>query len=198
MDGVREFPVGLDGPAYVGAVAAGDHVVSLDAPHNCQVENSPQSVSVTTGGLVRDTVEARFAVTCGTESWNVQITAPTTGVVPPSTRYRVIHETFGYWDYGGPVEELGFLGPERHPRRPRRHRRVLGEPLAQVLSGRCSFDLQRERPPPLPTTRVHHPGGRARRRVRGHMLDLEAEGVSPSGGEGGRRTRERDFTTAPL
>jgi hypothetical protein len=91
---------------------AGDHVVALDAPLNCLVENNPQSVSITTGGLVRDTVEARFAVSCGTVSWNVRITAPTTGAVSPSTRYRVMHESFGYWDYGGgPMTELGVLEP---------------------------------------------------------------------------------------
>jgi len=111
IDGVKEFPVRLQDPAFVSSVAAGDHVVSLDTPHNCQVENSPQSVTVTAGGLIRDTAVARFAVTCGTESWNVRITATTTGVVPPSTRYRVMHETFGYWDYDGPVTELGLLEP---------------------------------------------------------------------------------------
>jgi hypothetical protein len=111
LDEAGGFPVGLDGPVYLDAVAAGDHVVSLDAPVNCLVENNPQSLMVTTGGLVRDTVEARFAVTCGTVTWNVRITAPTTGVVPPSTRYRVLHETFGYWGYGGPVTELGLVDP---------------------------------------------------------------------------------------
>jgi hypothetical protein len=111
LDGATELSVGLDGPAYVGAVPAGDHVVSLDAPHNCLVENSSQTVSVTTGGLVRDTVEARFAVTCGTVGWNVRITAPTVGVVPPSTRYRVVHGASGYWDIASPVTELGSLDP---------------------------------------------------------------------------------------
>jgi hypothetical protein len=111
LDGAHEFPVGLDEPAYVSAMPAGDHVVSLDAPLNCLVENNPQSVSITTGGLVRDTVEARFAVDCGTVTWNVQVTAPTTGVVPASTRYRVMHESFGYWGYGGVLTELGFLHP---------------------------------------------------------------------------------------
>jgi hypothetical protein len=111
LDGADEFPVGLDEPAYVSAMPAGDHVVSLDAPLNCLVESNPQSVSITTGGLVRDTVEARFAVACGTVTWNVQVTAPTTGAVPASTRYRVMHESFGYWSYGGVLTELGSLRP---------------------------------------------------------------------------------------
>ena len=112
LDGDRELSVGLDGPTYIGAVPPGDHVVSLDAPLTCLVENNPQSFSVSAGGLVRDTAEASFAVTCGTVSWNVRITAPTTGPVSPSTRYRVMHETFGPWDYGGgPVTELGSLEP---------------------------------------------------------------------------------------
>jgi hypothetical protein len=111
VDGSEEFRVGLDQPAYRGAVPAGDHEVALDAPLNCLVENSPQTVNVTTGGQVRDTAEARFAVTCGNVGWNLRVVARTTGPVPPSTRYRVMHESFGYWDYGGPVTELGYLEP---------------------------------------------------------------------------------------
>jgi hypothetical protein len=112
VDGEGDFPVGLDGPAYVSPVPAGDHVVSLDAPLRCLVDNNPQSVRVTSGGLVRDTAAVSFAVTCGSVRWNVQITAPTTGVVPPSARYRVLHESFSYWDYPvGALTELGVLEP---------------------------------------------------------------------------------------
>jgi hypothetical protein len=111
VDETKELPVDPSAPSYLTGASGGDHVVSLDAPPNCSVENSPQSVTVTTGGLVRDTVEVRFSVTCTNVHGNLQITAPTTGLVPPSTRYRVMHETYGYWDYGGPVTELGFLDP---------------------------------------------------------------------------------------
>ena len=64
VDGQRHFPVGLSGPAYLTAVSAGDHVVSLAAPANCLVETGPQPVTVTVGGLIRDTVQVTFSVVC--------------------------------------------------------------------------------------------------------------------------------------
>jgi hypothetical protein len=112
VDGAPEFSIELGGPAYVRDVRAGDHTVSLDAPPNCTVENGPQSIAVSTGGLVRDTVTVTFSVTCTEVDGNVRITAPTTGVVPPSTLYRVMHESFSYWDYPvGALTELGVLEP---------------------------------------------------------------------------------------
>ena len=58
------FFVGPGGPSVPDGVSAGDHVVSLVAPANCSVEGDPQSVTVTAGGLIRDTVEVAFTVTC--------------------------------------------------------------------------------------------------------------------------------------
>jgi hypothetical protein len=69
---------------------------------------------VTVGEVVRDTVEVHFAATCD-PSWDVagivRITAPTTGFPPGGTHYSVLHEHYGYWDYDGPVSNLGFLEP---------------------------------------------------------------------------------------
>ena len=64
VDGARSVFVRPSGPAYLTAVSGGDHVVSLVAPGNCSVEGDPHSVVVTVGGLIRDTVEVAFSVTC--------------------------------------------------------------------------------------------------------------------------------------
>jgi hypothetical protein len=93
-------------------LSAGSHSIALvGLASNCSVEESPRSVSVTAGELVRDTVEIAFVVTCTPVRGNVWLTASTSGEVSPSTEYRVLYETFGYWDYGGPVSELGALEP---------------------------------------------------------------------------------------
>jgi hypothetical protein len=72
-------------PAYWSGVPAGDHVVSLSAPSGCSVETGPQTVNVTAGSLIRDTVEVTFSATCVA---NLRITAPTTGTIPDE-RYEV-------------------------------------------------------------------------------------------------------------
>jgi hypothetical protein len=115
------YSLTLDGTDH-GAISANDRVsirlnpgshsialVGLAA--NCSVENSPRAVSLTAGAPVRDTVEITFVVTCARVPGNVRLTASTSGKVSPGTGYRVMHETFGYWDYGGPVSELGTLEP---------------------------------------------------------------------------------------
>lgn len=80
LDGGTPFPVGPGRTVYVAGVTPGDHVVSLVAPAHCSVENDAQSVTVTAGGLVRDTVEVTFSVTC--EPTRLRISAPTTGPIP--------------------------------------------------------------------------------------------------------------------
>jgi hypothetical protein len=50
-------------PTYV-SVAAGPHAVALEAPGNCTVDVPSKAVTVTAGGLVRDTVGVRFSVAC--------------------------------------------------------------------------------------------------------------------------------------
>jgi hypothetical protein len=73
VDGATPFPVGIGGPSYVRGVPGGDHVVSLLAPANCPVEPNQQSVRVTTGGQIRDTVEAHFSVTACTGSGTIRV-----------------------------------------------------------------------------------------------------------------------------
>jgi hypothetical protein len=90
VDGGNPFTVLPSTPRYIAAVAAGEHVVSLVAPVNCSVETDPQPVTVTAGGLIRDTAYARFSVTCTQGFGRIRITAPTTGPVPAGHRYDVI------------------------------------------------------------------------------------------------------------
>jgi hypothetical protein len=104
--------VAAGGRTYVSGVPGGDHVVSLSGPRHCSVETEPRPVTITTGELIRDTVEVSFSVICAQEpSGNVRVTAPTTGIPPSSTPYRVWYEHYGAWGYGGEAEYLGDLEP---------------------------------------------------------------------------------------
>jgi hypothetical protein len=83
VDGARSFFVEPGSPAYLATVPAGEHVVSLVPPDNCSLETGPQSVTVSGGGLIRDTVEVTFSVTCVQRiPATLRITAPTTGPIP--------------------------------------------------------------------------------------------------------------------
>lgn len=86
VDGARTFFAVSGGRAYEGGVPAGDHVISMRAPTSCSVESSPQTITVTTGTMIRDTVEVTFSVTC--EGAAFLFTAPTTGTIP-RTAYSV-------------------------------------------------------------------------------------------------------------
>jgi hypothetical protein len=88
LDGTA-FLVGPGATNYLPA-PAGDHVVSVVAPDNCTVRTNPQSVTVTAGGRIRDTVAVSFSVTCTQQFGRIRITAPTTGPVPAGHRYEVI------------------------------------------------------------------------------------------------------------
>jgi hypothetical protein len=116
LDGARRFPLieayptQPDRPTYLPGVPAGDHVVSLVPPINCAVKDGPRSVAVIAGDLIR----VVFSVTCVPFLGTVRITAPTTGPIPSSTRYRVMHDPYGAWDYGGDslaYTPLGALEP---------------------------------------------------------------------------------------
>jgi hypothetical protein len=94
-------------------VLPGDHVVAL-RPYqaNCSVEDSPQSVTLPADGQVR----VAFTVTCSPNLATLRITAPTTGSLPSSTRFRAMHGQYDYWGYGtdtytplGDVEPNGTL-----------------------------------------------------------------------------------------
>jgi hypothetical protein len=125
VDGARSVFVGPSEPAYLTAVPAGDHVVSLVAPTNCSVEGDPQSVAVTVGGLIRDTAEVAFSVTCVPRvPGRLRITAPTTGSIP-TARYSVwICRVpaygclfYGTWRFLGELEPNGTLVANPEPGR---------------------------------------------------------------------------------
>jgi hypothetical protein len=85
---------------YLAGIPAGDHVISLASTFRCSVDTRSQAVHVTAGGPVRDTVEVDFSVTCSRSAitlGTLRISAPTTGPLPPSTRYSVWYST-GLWD----------------------------------------------------------------------------------------------------
>jgi hypothetical protein len=94
-------------------------VISLTPVDNCSVETAPQSVTVTAGGLIRDTVEVAFTVTCVTVA---RVTASTTGAIPTGA-YSVwlctINDSY-YCTYGarrrlGNVDPNGTLVAEVTP-----------------------------------------------------------------------------------
>jgi hypothetical protein len=116
VDGAGAFRVSVNAPAYLADVPAGDHVVSLVAPPNCSVEDDPQSVSVTAGGLIRDTVQVVFSVTCVPHfSGTLRITAPTTGSIPTAGFSvwicRVVFDCLfqGQWNLLGALAPNGAL-----------------------------------------------------------------------------------------
>jgi hypothetical protein len=116
--------VQLGRPTYLPAIPGGDHVVSLVAPTNCSVETDPQSVTLTVGGLIRDTVEVTFLVTCTSRSTaTLRITAPTTGRIPAgdysvwicdAREYYCRYGGFGSWRLGA-LAPNGSLAAEPAP-----------------------------------------------------------------------------------
>jgi hypothetical protein len=110
VDGGPPLSVALGAPAFLSGVTPGDHVVTLVSPDHCSVENDTQSVTVIAGGLVRDTAEVTFRVTC--EPTRFRITAPTTGPLPQS-EYAVWGCDFStYYCYYQGTSFLGSLSPQ--------------------------------------------------------------------------------------
>ena len=167
VDGAAFF-VALSGPAYLTAVPAGDHVVSLVAPTNCSVETDPQSVTVTEAALIRDTVEVTFSVTCVPRSGTLRITAPTTGSIP-AARYSVW--ICSAWQYYCCLRHLEQLLGELEPN---------GTLVASPEPGRYQLDL-RDVPARCsvhtaqPECDRSQPWCTTRRRVPGQMLALRRE-----------------------
>jgi len=107
VDGAMESPLQPGSPAYIALVPPGDHVVSLQPPSNCSVEDDDQLASVSAGELTRDTVDLTFSVSCVLNSGTLRITAPTTGRVPAG-QYSVWDCYYFYCYY---PEFLGNLAP---------------------------------------------------------------------------------------
>ena len=113
----------MRGTAYLSAVPAGDHVISLVPPADCSVETEPQPVTVTAGGLIRDTVSVTLSVTCRRRFGTLRITAPTSVSIPTApysvwicrVQYDCIFEDI--WRFLGELEPNGTLVANREPGR---------------------------------------------------------------------------------
>jgi hypothetical protein len=110
VDATTSFLVSAGGRVYSGPVEAGDHVVSLRPLDNCTVETPTQTVSVATGGLVRDTVEVTFETACPTA---FRVTVETDGT-PPVASYRLWLCTLNddYYCRYGARKLLGEIEPD--------------------------------------------------------------------------------------
>jgi hypothetical protein len=113
VGGVSYSFAGPSGPDYLTAVPPGDHVVSLVPPANCSVETDPQPVTVTAGGLIRDTVSVTFSVTCRRAFGTLQVTASTSGSIPAhGFEVWVCPSQLEYYcDYGDLEQFLGVVEP---------------------------------------------------------------------------------------
>jgi hypothetical protein len=103
VDGLRQSQHLTESESIGIFVSGGDHLVQLEAPGQCSVVTAPQSINLTVGGLIRDTVEVNFAVTCTPSPpgvpGTVVVTAPTTGSLLSTTHYTVQYTHLGAWDY---------------------------------------------------------------------------------------------------
>ena len=72
----------INGTARFEGLGAGDHSVTLaGAAGNCSVAGSnPRALSVSTGGVKRDTVRTTFQVTCVAVTGSIQVTTATSGI----------------------------------------------------------------------------------------------------------------------
>ena len=70
-------------------MAPGDHVVLLTHPANCLVATNPQSVTLSAGGMIRDTAAVNFSVSCLERRAALKIVVTTTGTQLPYV-YRVL------------------------------------------------------------------------------------------------------------
>jgi hypothetical protein len=135
------FRIVPNGTAYL-RVLAGHHVVSLATPANCSVETEPQSVILTAGGLIRDTVTTTFSVTCTQGSATLRVTASITGPAPArGFEVWVCPSQLQYYcDYGDLEQDLGVVQPN-------------GTLIAQVRPSTYNIELRN-----LPTScRVNAP-----------------------------------------
>ena len=98
-------PLAAVGTVWIGGVSGGTHSLSLGGlAANCSVTGSnPVNVSVTVGGLVRDTARVTLNVTCTALTGVVHVTAATTGTDLDPDGYQITLD-------GGPVHALAANG----------------------------------------------------------------------------------------
>lgn len=99
--------VPVNGAAVVPLLPAGSYQLRFAPAGNCAVTGEDtRTVSVTTGGLTRDTARVEFAVTCLRVTGDVQLHVTTTGVAPDPDGYMVkldgvLVEVVDLFDYYG-------------------------------------------------------------------------------------------------
>ncbi len=97
----RSLPV--NGSAIFEGLGAGNHTVTLaGAATNCTAAgDNPRTVSVTTGGLTRDTSRTTFEVTCLSTVGSIRVATATSGADLDPNGYTVFVDEQCYYDYYG-------------------------------------------------------------------------------------------------
>jgi len=137
LDGGAAHAIKPGEPVYLSPVYQGGHSVSLLLPDNCSVQSNPRVVTITVGGLTRDTADAAFTVACRAITTALRITAPTTGPVPPHDDYfdgsfQVLLSA--PWDFQFEVGRLKANGSLMAPVEPGQYQLELWVPAGCVVT----------------------------------------------------------------
>jgi hypothetical protein len=100
LDGGAPQALPLNGTVRFGAVSGGAHTVTLaDAAGNCTIGGAnPRTVSVTAGGITRDTARTTFEVTCVVITGTIEVAVATSGADLPNG--YVVGVDWDFWsDY---------------------------------------------------------------------------------------------------
>ena len=123
-------PFAFPSPFHLTGVAGGEHAVALSTPSNCVVEGDARSVTVEVGGLVRDTVQVIFVVTCVRLSATLRVATTTTGTIPDVDGYSVyLWEGDFYYEYPTLLGRVGLSGDLEVEVRPGTYRLTIGAPI---------------------------------------------------------------------
>ena len=91
VDGGSVQPLGINGTVRFPGVAEGDHSVTFGgASENCTLDGAnPRTVTVTTGGLTRDTARTTHELSCVAVTGVIEVTTVTSGVNLDANGYQV-------------------------------------------------------------------------------------------------------------
>ncbi len=101
LDGGPSQVVAVNGVVRFNGVSAGDHQVSLgDAAPNCAVTGAnPRALSVTVGGLTRDTARTTFTLACEPTTGTARIITVTSGTDLDPDGYWMAIDYYDYYGY---------------------------------------------------------------------------------------------------
>jgi hypothetical protein len=104
MDGGASQAISTNGTVHFNGVTGGSHQVELQVATvslNCTISGeNPRTLSVTTGGVTRDTARTTFAVSCVSNVGTIRIAAVTSGAELDPDGYRVLVDEWCYDYYG--------------------------------------------------------------------------------------------------